>query len=183
VNLMLDPTLCHEVGVALGSTSWLVVGGFANGNEIRHTTTIPTTSLAFTRFHAAFVSSRTDWVAAGWLSEGHVGMILPDLPPDLDVTIQSAMARFAFVDRYVSNEIQINAVVAAVRCDSAPSVDGLLEIVRDEISARGGPSNTDTPRFELIGACRDEGWEEIVASRRAASQVLGSHSTEAPGSD
>lgn len=153
---MLDPALCHELGVALGSTSWLVVGGFANGVEIRHSTTMPTTSLAFTRFHAAFVSSRADWVAAGWLSEGHVGMILPDLPPDLDTTIEMAMERFAFVDRYVPHEVQIKAVVAVVRCDSAPSVDGLLEIIRDEITAQGGPSNVDTPRFELVGSCRDD---------------------------
>jgi hypothetical protein len=163
---MLDPVLCHEIGVALSSTSWLVVCGFGNGREIQQSTTIPTTSLAFTRFHAACVSARTDWVAAGWLSEGHVGMVLPDLPPDLDATIQGAMARFAFRDRYVRREIQLTAIVTAVRCDAAPTVDGLLEVAAADISARGAPSTKDTPRFGMVGSCRDEAWEAIVASRR-----------------
>ena len=115
--MLSDESFCRALRrtFRVGPSGYLVVVKWVEWKDLRRRTSIPTAALAAKRFEAAVLASTREWVEAGYLSDAHLGMILPTLPTDIVATILTSIEQFAFIDPW-SNAglITMNAVPVSV---------------------------------------------------------------------
>lgn len=93
---------------------------------------IPTSGLAFKRFEAAALASRTDWIYAGLLADDCMGLLFASAPPSMDVDVQASASRFAFADPFgVAGEIALRIQTLVIDLSALDSLaDAMAEAAR-----------------------------------------------------
>lgn len=132
--MLSDLDFCRALGRGVGTSGFVVVAKLVEFRSIRSHTSIPTTALAAKRFEAAVMASTTSWTEGGRLSDLHVGLILPELPPHFESMIETSLARFAFEDPQGGhNHITLKAAVIALDLSTFESRSALLDAIEGEM--------------------------------------------------
>ena len=158
-----EEAFCRALRAAVGSEVFLVVAELSNGQEIRETTSIPTAATAMKRFEVAVLGAITTWVEGGPLSAMHVGMLVSEIPPDLEQTAQQSVERYSFIDTWSgAGEVQLEMTLAVVGLAGFLSLSDALKAAEAQLADLDDGRDRSVRR-NLSANCIDSGNQPAVS--------------------